>query len=223
VPQQTANGQYAVVPPPSVTGHPSGHNPYEFIVAPGVAPKHRLNLLGNSSSPFLVRIGLIVGGAVMLMILAAIVISALAPKGSTPGLTAIAQRQQEIIRIAAAATTQATGQDTKNFVANTELTITSDQQKVITYLGSHGTKLDTKQLALDKNAQADTLLTKAATANNYDSAVTQNLTSQLQMYKELLQKTFNQTSSKAAKQLVQSAFAHSDKLLAQAKAISTGN
>lgn len=219
-PVQAPSGQYEVVPPlPAAnnTGH-SGHNPYEFIVNPNT-PKRGRALLGGSNS-FLMRIGLLVGGAVVLMIIAAIVISALAPKGSTPGLTAIAQRQQEIIRVATAAATQATGQDTKNFIANTELSVTTSQQQVISYLGSHGTKLGTKQLALDQNAQADTLLTNAATANNYDSAVVQNLTGQLQTYKELLQTTFNQTSSKAAKQLVQNAFTSADKLLAQAKSLS---
>ncbi len=222
-PQQGPSGQYQVVPPLPVSnnvGH-SGHNPYEFIVNPNT-PKHNRSLFGGGSSVF-ARLGILLGGAVLLMIIVGIVISALAPKGSTSGLTAIAQRQQEIVRVATAATLQATGQDTKNFVANTELSITSSQQQVLAYLADHGTKLAAKQLGLDKDAQTDTLLANAATANNYDSAAVENLTSQLQTYKQQLQTTFNQTSSKTVKQLVQNSFASADKLLAQAKAISASN
>ncbi|MEJ0072728.1 MAG: hypothetical protein WDN27_01400 [Candidatus Saccharibacteria bacterium] len=168
---------------------------------------------------FLLRIGIIVGIVVVLFIIAAVVISSLAPKGSTPGLTAVAERQQEIIRIATAAEDQATSQDTKNFVTNAAVSITSSQQSVITYLGKHGTKLVPKVLALDQSSQTDSTLASAATANNYDSAVAQNLTTQLQTYQSLLQTTYNQTTGTQAKALLKTCYSGAAQLLAQAKAL----
>jgi hypothetical protein len=213
--QQHPGGQYEVVPPPPpVTndGH-SGHNPYEFIMAPAVKKPPVLAL----GKPFLLRIGLIVGGVVVLLIIAGVVISALAPKGATPGLTAIAQRQQEIIRISDAATLHATNQDTLNFVSNVDVSITSSQHRVLSRLTSVGTKVSLKVLLLDKSTQTDTLLADAASTNTYDSAVVQNLVDQLTTYEELIQTTADQTTNRVTRQLLQDCLDGADRLLTQAK------
>ncbi|HSX06199.1 MAG TPA: hypothetical protein VLG92_00575 [Candidatus Saccharimonadia bacterium] len=213
---QHPSGYYEVVPPPAQNNVvPSGHNPYEFIMNPNAAKKKPLG--GNNA--FLVRIALLLGGLLVLMIVIVATMSALGPKSSTPGLTAIAERQQEIIRIATNASSQTTGQDTANLITNINASVTSSQQQVIAYLVAHGTKLGTKVLALDKNPQTDTLLSNAANANNYDAAVTQTLTQQLITYEGLLQTTFKQTSSKSTKQLLQECYTSASKLLRQAKAL----
>ena len=221
-PVQNPSGQYEVVPPLPVNvnnGH-TGHNAYEFIMAPP-APKHKLSL--GTSKSFLLRIALIVGSAVVLMIIAAFALSAFAPKGATPGLTAIAARQQEIIRIATAATDQTTGQDTANFVANVTASLTSSQQQVINYLAERGTTLGQKTLAADQDSSTDTLLANAASANTYDSAVAQTLTSQLQTYTDLLRTTYHQTSNKQTQALLQTGYSGAALLLTQAKALSADN
>jgi hypothetical protein len=200
-------------------GH-TGHNAYEFIMQPA-APKRAFSL-GTGKSLF-IRLGIILSGVVVLLIIAGIVISALAPKGSTPGLTAIAERQQEIIRIAAAAADQTTGQDTTNFVTNVNVSITSSQQQITSYLASYGAKINPKVLALDQDAQTDTLLSNAASANNYDPAVAQNLTSQLQTYTTLLKTTYTEAGNKQTKELLQSCFSGADLLLKQARALSANS
>lgn len=220
-PQQNPNGQYEVVP--SITTVPnngsSGHNPYEFIVATNTKPKPKFSLsLGNSS--FVARIGIILGGLVVLMIVAAILISMFTPKGSTPGLTLAAEQQEEIIRISGLATKQVTGQDASNFVTNVNISIASSQQQIIAYLGDHGVKVPPKTLALDKNSQTDTLLANAASAGNYDSVVAQTLADQLRSYQGLLRTTYQQTSSKQAKQLLQSSFTSASTLLKQYQVLS---
>lgn len=222
-PQQHANGQYQVVPPLPVlnNGGHSGHNPYEFIVAPNTRQPKRFSF--GSGSSLYIRIGVVLGGITILIIIAAIVASALAPKSSSPGLTAIAQRQEEIVRVSAAASTAVTDQDTKNFVANVNASVGSGQQQVISYLAEHGTKLDSKVLALDYSAQTDTLLADAASANNYDTAAVQNLTEQLQTYESLLRTTFKSSSNKQTKQLMQDCYTSADKLLVQAKALSASD
>jgi len=218
--QQHPSGQYEVVPTPQVApnnGH-TGHNPYEFIVNP-VQPRRGMGAFGGKT-PWK-GIALIGGALVVVMIVVAVIINGAAPKGSVPGLTSAAQRQQEIIRIATEATKTATGQDTLNFAANVEFSIASSQQQTLTYLQEHGTKLKTKQLALNKDLKTDELLTNAQTAGTYDTTVVQTLTAQLQTYEGILQSTNSQTSSKSAKQLLQTSFVSAEKLLEQAKNLST--
>lgn len=217
--QQHPNGRYEVVPPlPSAanSGH-TGHNPYEFIVNPNT-PKRSTNIFGGVMSSWK---GLaVLGGAVIIILfVAGMVLSSLAPKGSTPGLTAAVQRQQEIIRVATAAGQNATSTDVLNFAMNVELTVQSSQQQTLAYLTSHGTKVSDKLLALDQSAQTDALLANAAAAGNYDSTVTGNLTSQLQTYEGILSSTFKQTNSPSAKALLQADYLTAEKLLAQAKTV----
>jgi len=172
-----------------------------------------------SSPGVLFKMALLVGGLVILMIVVAVVISSLGPKSSTPGLESIAERQQEIMRVATEAAAQTQNQDAKNFVANVNATVSSSQTNVIKYLSAHGTKLGGKQLNFDKNTQTDTQLTAALSANNYDGAVTQQLTSQLQTYDTLLQTTFSQSSNTALKQMLQADYAGNQLLLQQSKAV----
>lgn len=216
-PVVAAGGQYEVVPPPSVTGRPTGHNPYEFIVNPQQVKAPRGNLLGGNS--FAKQIAVIVGLAVIIMIVVAVGLSMFGPKGNTSGLSGLAEQQQEIVRVATEVATQASGQDTKNFATNVELSVASNQTQLLAYLKSHGTKLGNKQLALDQNAQTDTLLTNAAAANSYDHVAVQALTNALQTYQGQLQTTFKQTTSPQAKQLLQSSYSAAALLLEQAKAV----
>jgi hypothetical protein len=217
--QQHQNGTYEVVPPlPAAgnTGH-SGHNPYEFIVSPntprpGHAPFGRL----MSSWKSLALLG---GGIVIALFIVGMVVSSLAPKGSTPGLTTAAQQQQEIIRVATATTQHAANSDVRNFAVTVQLTISSSQQQTVTYLAAHGTKLNNKVLAAKQSTETDTLLANAATAGNYDSTATQTLTSQLQNYEDGLQSTFKQANSTSSKALLRSNFQTAEKLLAQAKTL----
>jgi hypothetical protein len=219
--QQHQNGQYEVVPPLPTGGNDghTGHNPYDFIMNPNTNTKRSGGFL--SGDAFLMRIGLLVGGLVVLFVVAAVLISSLSPKGVTPGLASIAERQQEIIRVATAATQQTTSQDAKNFVSNVELSMTSSQQGVLSYLTARGTKLSSKVLALDQSSATDSQLATAATANNYDSAVTQNLTEQLQVYESLLQTTYKQSTGPNSKALLQTDYNGAVLLLQQAKTLST--
>jgi hypothetical protein len=219
--QQHESGHYEVVPPlPSAqNGGRSGHNPYDFIMNPNAVPNKSVGPLGGST--FLMRIALLIGGLVVLFIIAGVLITKLSPKGSTPGMISIAERQQEIIRVSTAAAQQATSTDAKNFVANVELSVTSSQQQILSYLSLNGTKVNGKTLALDQSSATDTQLANAATANNYDSAVTQNLIAQLEEYESLLQNTYKQSTGQHAKTLLQNNFTGAELLLRQAKALST--
>ncbi|HSX31215.1 MAG TPA: hypothetical protein VLE99_04825 [Candidatus Saccharimonadales bacterium] len=220
-PQQGANGQYEVLPAPTAApnnGH-TGHNPYEFIVNPATPPKRPFSFsLGGGS--LVKRLAVIVGGVALLVIVGSIVLSTVLPKGNAAGLIAIAQRQQEIVRIAADATGQAGQQDTLNFVTNTQVSITSSQQQMLSYLTTHGVKISSQLLAADQDSQTDAQLDNAASANNYDAAVAQNLTAQLQAYEILLQNTYKSSSNKQTKDLLQTCYDSAAKLVEQAKGLS---
>ena len=219
--QRSQHGHYQVVPPPQVTPNDgrSGHNPYEFIVNPTAKSKVGRALL--SGDTFLKRIVMMVGGVLLLFIVGGILVTSLEPKGSIPGMIAIAQRQQEVVRVATNATSQASNQDAKNFVTNVEITITSSQKQTLAYLTAHRTKLSTKELTLDKDPQTDAELANAATANNYDGAVTQELVNELQTYEGLLQSTYGQSTSTETKQVLQTEFLNVTLLIKQGEAVET--
>lgn len=220
--QQHPSGHYEVVPPPQTgpnDGH-SGHNPYDFIVNPNAQTRPGLNFALLNGS-LLTRVALLGGALVVIMIVAAVLISSFSPKGPTTGMISIAERQQEMIRVSSNAlqNQQIVSADAMNFVANVEASVTSSQMQVTGYLSAHGKKLNNKALSLDQSSATDAQLANAATANNFDSAITQNMIDQLQTYESLLQTTFNQTSSIEAKAVLQSSYNSANLLLKQAKAL----
>lgn len=217
---QQSNGQFDMLPTPQAAPNDgrSGHNPYEFIVNPNTAKSNGLNF-SLAGGNFLAKIGLLLGGVVLIIIVAALAISAFTPKGSAAGMTSIAERQQEIIRISTAAERQTQSQDAQNFVTNVSASITSSQSQILSYMKSHGTKVGSKTLALDQNAQTDTALSAAQSANNYDDAVAQDLVSQLQAYQVLLKTTFTQTNSTSAKQILQQNYNGAALLIKQGTAL----
>jgi len=217
--QQHPSGHYEVLPtlPPGQNNGRTGHNPYDFIVNPNTSGV-KLGFMNGGG--FLKRIMLLVAGLVVVCIVIAIALSALTPKSSTPGIVSIAERQQEIIRVSTAAAQLTSSQDAQNFVANVQVSMTSSQQKVLAYLTAHGKKLSTSDLAIDHSSQTDTTLANAATANNYDSAVAQNLDEQLQTYESLLQTTYKQTTSPPVRAMLQADFNGAALLLKQATRLS---
>lgn len=219
--QRHESGHYEVVPTPQPIQNDgrSGHNPYDFIVNPNSQTRPGLGLSSLLGGSLMGRVALLGGGLVVIMIVVAVLMSALSPKSVTPELISITQRQQEIIRVSTAAVNQTTSSDAKNFVTNVEASVTTSQVQVIAYLASHGQKLNNKTLGLDKDPQTDAQLTNAATANNYDSAVTQNMITQLQNYEGQLQTAFNATSSVTLKATLQNNYNTANLLLKQAQTL----
>jgi hypothetical protein len=163
---------------------------------------------------FWLQIGAVVGGAIVLMIVAAVVLNALVPnKSSVAELTTIAEEQQELIRVATLGANQATGQDTKNFATTVQLGITSSQNDVLSYLASHGHKLTTKQLTLKRDAATDQLLTAATATSTFDTALSHNLIDQLHTYQTSLQNTYKTAGNAAAKTLLQKNYSAATLLL----------
>jgi hypothetical protein len=221
-PQQAPNGQYDIVPPLPAgqnTGH-SGHNPYEFIVNPATPKRSGRMFSGNK---FVIQIALLLGGVLVLVIIGAIVISALAPKSNTADLESLVETQAELVRVASEGAGQASAQDVQNFVANLELSLSSNQTQLTNYLTAHGATLNSKQLASKQNSQTDTLLTNAIATNTYDSALMTTLNSELTNYQAAIQATYKLTMVTKTKQLLQAEYTAASLLLQQAKTVNTSD
>jgi hypothetical protein len=212
--QQNSSGHYEVVPPVNNTPGASGHNPYEFIVSPNNG-KH--GMYGGGGFVFNKQMLIIVGGLVTLLLVLGSAFVLFKPKSNLPGLVAVAQRQQEIIRISSDATKKTSTQDASNFVTGTQLAMITSQQKMLTYLAAHDIKPKPKTLALDADPKTDALLVSAASANNYDTTVVQVLRDELVTYEKLLQTSYKEAKTNTAKQALKDCFGTADALVKQAQ------
>lgn len=218
-PQPAQAGGYY---PPAAT-HPVTNgqaNPYEFIFAD--KPVEKKSLLGGTS--LVKRILVIVAGLAVLTIAAVIVTSLLSPKDTASSqLFAIAQEQQEIIRIAEVGSTKATGNDARNLALNTQLSLTTSQQATLAYIKQHKGKADEKLLGAKASSDTDKILTVAATNNTFDSTLIQTLHSQLVAYRTNVNTTHQKVSGENARALLAESYKAADLLIAQANKITASD
>ena len=172
-------------------------NPYDFIMNPNQQqPKRAVDL--NGKNGFFLKIGLIVGGVIILMIGITIAMNMLTgSKTNTDDLKLLAQTQQEIIRVSTSAQngTGIRDQALKNFAANTQLTLATQQAQLVSYLEQNGAKMNNKQLALKKDDQTDATLAQARATSTYDIAFKQVIKSSLSTYASEIQTNYNNASA----------------------------
>lgn len=146
---------------------PDNTNSYDFIVNPEKQKKAGGLALGKD--PFITKIIVIVGGAVVLMVIAGVIVSLLfSNKTNTSTFVALAERQQEIVRVSALGS-DATSQDVKDAAVNTQVSIQSDQNKLLAYLKAHNRTLAAADLALKKDAATDNKLKQAKADSTFDT------------------------------------------------------
>lgn len=198
----TSQGEYATVPPIAASPSTTGHNPYEFILN---AQQPKSASLGRNA--LLKRILLVCSGLALLAIVVAIAMSFLAPKGvSTEQLLSVAQQQQEIVRVAQTASSQASSQKTKDIAATVQLSIGSNQQQLLQYAEKASIKIDKKQLELKKDSKTDAFLENAQATSTYDAAWRQTMLTLLASYKTSLSTLFTSTSSPSLKSTLNNSF-----------------
>lgn len=121
------------------------------------------------------RIILVAALVIVVLILIVGVGSLFSKSGSNvANMTSVAQDQAELIRVTTNAT-QDQSQDinqstTRYFADNTLLAVSSEQQRLLAFLSSHGVKLSNTQLALKTNSHTDAELQAAAASSTYDTA-----------------------------------------------------
>lgn len=185
--------------------HPQDNNPYDFIMNPGTpAPKNRVPLPGaNSKNAFLFKIGFIVGGVIILMIILAIVVNLLSSgKSSTEEFRSLAQTQQEVLRISEEGNRDARAQSVKNAAKNINLSVTTQQLKTLDYLAARDVKMKDKELALKADAEATKKLEAANQTSTFDSVFLQIMRQTLETYGNELVTLYNSSSNSEAKKIL---------------------
>ncbi len=193
---------------------PVGKDPYHFIMNPPTAAKKgKLPLPPTSSKRG--RILVVAALALVAVIVISIMFSVFnsLSQESTNELIELAQRQQEIMRIADLGTKKARTQEAQSLAVTTKLTISSDQQQILTRLNKSKVKVKPSELNLRASSKTDALLTQAEQNNKFDDAFTETIQTQLKSYKQALKKAYDGNSSKSARSMLTTQYNNADKLL----------
>jgi hypothetical protein len=149
-------------------------NPYDFITNPQKPSRPPLmSFSGGSGGGMGMRIA-VVGIGLVLLIVILIAISSLFKGGSNvANMKLVAQDQAELVRVTTLATQDQSNDISQNttlyFAMNTNLTVSSAQQKLLAFLSSHGAKISKATLALKTNSQTTQALSAAAASSTYDT------------------------------------------------------
>lgn len=186
---------------------PTGDNPYQFIFDPGKPEKKSmLPNIGGSGNAWLVKLGLIIGGAILLMVVAAIVVNVFfGSKSSVDTIVSLAQTEVKITSFSAR-TNDITDQTVKNAVANTLSTVESHKQHWLTYLENNGRKLTDKELELT-DAAITKQLDDAKQANTFDSVLTTTMRSQLTKYAAAIKSAYESSGKDDEKKILSDQYA----------------
>lgn len=186
------------------SGVPAPSNNYDFIMNPGQPqPKRGLFAGAPGKDSFVTKILILVGGAVLVMIVLAVVINLFfGGKTSLDTLVSLAQAEQEIVRLSAEGE-DATSQEIKNAAVTTELSLTSHQQQWLAYLAERSRPVPAEELNLKRNASLDAKLKTAAQTSTFDTTYTDIMRSQLTTYAQAL-RTAYQNESGAQKRALMS-------------------
>lgn len=177
---------------------PPASNPYDFITTGGKPPKS--GRLPSTSNPFVAKLIVLVGGAVVVMIVVTLVVNLLfGSKTNLNDLVSLAQTEQEIARVTNQTQQTATDQTVAGAAISTRLTLLTQQQGVLTYLSTHRHKVGAKDLGLKKNITTDKRLVQAQATSTFDIVFTQIMRGQLQDYATSLQTASDSSSSKMVK------------------------
>lgn len=182
------------------------NNPYDFIVNP--EKPQRRPVLNVGGSNVAVRIALVVGLVVVVAVVLAVGSSLLTSGSSNvTNMTAVAQDQTELVRVATQATqdqsTDINQSSTRYFADNTLLAVSSEQQRLLAFLSSNGVKLSTAQLALKHSSSTDAALSAAASSSTYDTAFLTAMQGDMSSYISDIKKAFAASSNPQEKALLQ--------------------
>ena len=190
-----------------------GQNPYDFILSGNQQPKQgRIFKSGGSKKQ---RLILVIGGGLALFAIFGIILLLIFSSGSSDldKTLAIAQSQNEIIRISQDGQKNARSYKTQTFNETVNITITSAQNETIAYLSKNRKKPKEKTLAATANAKTTNDLKSALQAGRYDEFLTATLIKSLQSYQGQLNDTYQATGNPALKKLLKQQFDQSVILL----------
>jgi hypothetical protein len=198
-------------PPQQPQPMPPANDPYHFILNPEQPSQSRKLPRPRG---ILMLVALLAVVVIVLVILVAIFRGGGA---DTKPFVTLLQEQQEIIRISSAQGRSLQKQNVKNFVTNTELSMTSDQAKLKTFLGKNGVKVSSKQLAALASTTTDARLESAVSSSTLDATMVEVLQKELTDYQATLSQTYKATSVKSTRALLTELNNNANLLLTQSK------
>jgi len=194
------------------TGAPNSAD-YQFIFSPQ-QPKKSFSI-GFIKDPFIAKIILLVGGALVLMIVSWLaVVLFFSGKSNVDTFVALAQREEEIVRVGKLGE-DASSQQIKNAAINTMLSVKSYQNKSIAYLAAHGREVKADDLALKKDVVADGQLKEAKENSTFDTVYAKIARGQLEAYANELKAAYDNESGDEQRQMLAARYEGAQLLLQQ--------
>jgi hypothetical protein len=202
-------------PPQQPDLHPA---PYDFIINPAAPAKAASFKLPGTNNSKLMRVVMLAGGLLILIILISIIKSLIFKGPDFTGYIGVAQDQQELIHLfTSSAATQTLSASDQNLAATAEVSLTSNQTRLITYLSNNHQKINAKTLDLKLSSSLDTQLANAQTADTYQTTYQSIIQSELSDYLSDLTKTYNSTKGVKGRTLLKTFYAQGSLLLEQSK------
>lgn len=131
---------------------------------------------------------------------------------TTQELVSIAQEQNELIRISKIAAEKGRLPATQNLANTTIASVSSSQQQVIGAIGKKA-KINEKVLGAKQDPQSDKQLNEAALNNQFDATFTKLYQTKITAYQQNLKATFDTTSNKQVKEILQNAYKSANTLV----------
>lgn len=203
-----------------------GHNPYDFILNPPKPtdehPLGGLPLPRVGKHSLILQIAVLLGGAILLMIIIAIVVSVLTGKKlDSTKLISLAAEQTELVSISTTGGSVVTQASNQQLAINTQLTLETDNQALLSFLASDGIKVTSKQLEADANAEVAIELQNARQNSTVDQTFAQIMQNQLQTYANNIQSDYNKATNTSLRQLLKIDYAQAKLLLKQVPSASS--
>lgn len=180
---------------------PQPTNNYDFILNPEKSQKRKF-LGGLGGDTFITKVVFIVGGAIVLMVVLAVVVNLFfGSKTNLDTVVALTKTEQEIARLSAAGE-DASNQEIKNSAINTQLVITSHQRSWLTFLGKRGREVKKEELNLGKDTSSDKRLETAKQTSTFDTTYNTLMRSGLTAYASSLKNAYQGASNKQERELL---------------------
>jgi hypothetical protein len=199
---------------PAAPGRPT--SPYDFFM--NSQPRAK-----KSNLPFPIpkpktagaQITWIAGGGILLVIVIGLITLSI-PKGDPKlALVTVAQAQTETLRICTLGQQEATLSKTKGFATNCSLSLLTDQRQLVAYLSKAGAGVKGTALAQGKNTTANSRLTAAKSASNYDAVFNSVMEGQLTTQTRAIQQAAGSPATTLTERSALTKYGDSTKLLLQ--------
>jgi hypothetical protein len=196
---------------------PMGNN-YDFILNPEQLKQRKISMPGNSP---LMRIVIVFVALIVVLILFNVIKGLLVtPPFNKSAYLAVIEQQTEILHII---TVDIVTQQEKaslssnnlNFVATTQVVITSNQNETLAYLAKNKDKLNPKIVILVLQPSLDTQLSNSLQTNSFNQGFSQIMQSQISAYRQKIGVAYKSTTGSKGKSLLKAQYHDAELLLKQ--------